>query len=393
MVEVKHSNSPWIYLAYSFITLSYLNVNILYIRLFLICASVSFIVFAIVVGNVFVDSLVFNSVFIIINGTYSYFLFIKYLPVKLTPLEEKIYKNDFSRVMDRRTFRDLIRKAYLRSFSEGGQITHHGNNFSGLFYVALINPNHKVTYIKKGREYFEIKENSWIGVVEYTMYEKEKKKIGAEIGIKSSKTETEENIKKKELHIKEKKIKVKWGLDAIVKECGEIAEINEEIYLQEDDACYVYEFPLAVLEKLFLDKDEGVLWKNALYSMWLGYTTKAIINVDEKVRKQMQRKKIGAISQIIEGEEYSQTARSLGPKSLGFKKIEHDQVPSEEDELNYERYMGTNTQLLSPNKHSQSQVEQLHKINNGHQGDNQSPHHEIDQEHINLEVNDERKFK
>jgi hypothetical protein len=384
MVEIKHSNTPWIYLAYSFITLSYLNVNILYIRLFLILASCFFITFAIVVGNVFLDSILFNSLFIIINGTYSYFLIIKYLPVKLTPIEERIYTKDFSRVMDRRSFRDLIRKAYLRSFSEGGQITHHGNNFSGLFYVALINPNHKVTYIKKGREYFEIKENSWIGVVEYTMYEKEKKKIETDIKIQSSKSETDENTKKKELHIKEKKIKVKWGLDAVVKECGEIEDINEEIYLTEDDACYVYEFPLTVLEKLFLDKDEGVLWKNALYSIWLGYTTKAIMDVDEKVRKKMQKKKIGAMSQIIEEQDYSQTAKSGDPRSSTYKKTHHDHVPSEEEELNYEKYMDTNTNkpLINSSVHPQTKVNQLHKINNGN---------EVDHEHVNIEINDEKK--
>ena len=110
-----------------------------------------------------------------INGTYCYYLLLRYLPIKLKPLEERIYEKDFKRVMDRRTFRDFIRKAHLRTFSEGGQICHHGNNFSGPFYVAKIKPGFKVIYIKKGKEYFEVKENSWIGVVEYMMYEKEKK--------------------------------------------------------------------------------------------------------------------------------------------------------------------------------------------------------------------------
>ena len=225
--------------------------NILFIRLFLIFASIFFICFACLVGNVFVDSLVFNSVFIIINGTYSYFLLLRYLPIKLSPLEERIYEKDFKRVMDRRTFRDLIRKAYLRSFSEGGQITHHGNNFSGLFYVAMINPKFKVTYIKKGKEYFEIKENSWIGVVEYMMYEKEKRKL-ISVPVTNTKIAQLPDKELKEIKKIKKNIKVKWGLDAVVKETGDLNEVLDPIYEEDDDPCYVYEFPLSV--NIFFNK-------------------------------------------------------------------------------------------------------------------------------------------
>ena len=36
---------------------------------------------------------------------------------------------------------------------------------------------------------------------------------------------------------------------------------------------------------MFLDKDDGITWKNALYAIWLGYTTKTIISVDNMVVK------------------------------------------------------------------------------------------------------------
>jgi hypothetical protein len=225
-------------------------VNILFIRLFLILASMFFIIFACLVGKVFVDSVVFNSVFIIINGTYSYFLLLKYLPIKLTPIEERIFQKDFKKVMDRATFRDFIRKAHLRTFSDGGQICHERNNFSGLYYVALINPNYKVVYIKKGQKYHSIKENSWIGVVEYMMYEKECLKM--ERLRNESQNRNEDPKKKKKL-----KGKVQWGLDAVVEEVpNKQTEVNytenvnetavENIYEEEDDPCYVYEFPLNV---------------------------------------------------------------------------------------------------------------------------------------------------
>ena len=149
--------------------------------------------------------------------------------------------------MDRRTFKNFIRRAHLRSFSEGGQICHDGNNFSGPFYVAMINPSFKIVYIKKGKEYFEVKENSWIGVIEYMMYEKNKIKT-FELERKQTKNIDETTTLKKKTKIP----KVKWGLDAVVRE--RLEEINDDnklnddnIFQEEDDPCYVYEFPLGVV--------------------------------------------------------------------------------------------------------------------------------------------------
>ena len=185
----------------------------------------------------------FNCVFIIINGTYCYYLLLRYLPIKLKPLEERIYEKDFKRVMDRMTFRDFIRKAHLRTFSEGGQICHHGNNFSGPFYVAMIKPGFKIVYIKTGKEYFEVKENSWIGVAEYMMYEKEKK-----IHDKQAKPTKTQKVEQEDANalIKYKKVKVRWGLDALVKENHEQNETRQQVFEEDEDPCYVYEFPLGV---------------------------------------------------------------------------------------------------------------------------------------------------
>lgn len=210
-------------------------------RLFLIVAAIFFLVFAIVVGNVFVDSVIFNCVFIIINGTYSAFLLMyRYMKIQLNPLEERIYEKDFKKVMDRRAFRNFIRSAHLRSFSEGGQICHYGNNFSGLFYVALINPNYSINYIKQGKLYMKVSENSWIGTVEFSLYEKSKKLESA----KNVKVQTPEE--KKETLKERNKRKVKWGLDAIVKEKEQEVIVTEQIFDEYDDPCYVYEFPLKV---------------------------------------------------------------------------------------------------------------------------------------------------
>lgn len=147
--------------------------------------------------------------------------------------------------MDRRTFKHFIRRAHLRTFSDGGQICHDGNNFSGPFYVAMVNPNFKIGYVKKGVEYMEAQENSWIGVIEYMMYEKNKIKSSATVTKVGNNNEENVSLKKKT-----KIPKVKWGLDAIVRERSEIgfeSKVEDPIFLEEDDPCYVYEFPLGVI--------------------------------------------------------------------------------------------------------------------------------------------------
>jgi len=275
----------------------------IFIRFFLITASVFFICFAITHGNVFADSVILNSIFIIINLVYSYFLLIKYLPIKLNPIEQRIFDKDFSKIMDKRTFRDLIRKAHLRTFSEGGQICHDGNKFSGLFYVALVNPNFKISYSKGGIEYFTAKENVWIGVVEYMMYEKENRIADSLKKIKSQTgqgQETSNLLKNKNFHAK-----VKWGLDCVVSERPTTDTIKDPIYEIEDDPCYVYEFPLGELEKLFKDKNEGTLWRNALFSIWLGYITSAIVGVDQAVisKKEMRKYRVDSLVNARETEQ------------------------------------------------------------------------------------------
>lgn len=222
--------------------------NILFLRLTLILASVWFTIHAIVIGNIWVDMVVFNIVFILINAIQSYFLLIKYLPIKLSPIEQRIFEKDFSKVMSKADFKDFIKKGYLRSVSAGGQICHLNNNFSGLYYIALINPNYKVYYIKNNKKFNSVDENSWIGVVEYMMFKKERL-------IQEVKNKQHNEVENKKPTWKKLKSKIKWGLSSVVEEIPDEekklikTEVkNDPFYEDDDDPCFVYEFPLEVGE-------------------------------------------------------------------------------------------------------------------------------------------------
>lgn len=194
-------------------------------RIILILASIFLTLHAIIMGRVFVDMVIFNIIFIIINIVYSIPLVYKKLKVNLNPIEERIYLREFGNVMDRYTFRKLIRKAKLVIKKKDEHVVKLNDKFDCLYYVALLNPSYTVDYYKEGEKIFSVKENSWIGVIEFSMHKKEEKKI--ELGI--------DDI-----------TPVTWGVSAKVNPTHQNIPMCEDIYNQYDEACYVYEFSLKV---------------------------------------------------------------------------------------------------------------------------------------------------
>ena len=73
-----------------------------------------------------------------------------------------------------------------------------------------------------------------------------------------------------------------------------------------------------------------MLWRNALYSIWLGYTTKAIIGVDAKVSQQEKFKKKEMIVTSLTNQIISTPSNQMKPSEIG---IEMKQVNLEDNEI------------------------------------------------------------
>ena len=223
-------------------------------------------------GNIFLDVIIFNGVFILINIYNSIPLFLKYLEVKLKPLEEKVYQENFKNYLSRRNFKKLISKSILNFYSNDSQITRLGNSFHSLYYIALIDPSYEVILIKDGVELYPLKENSWVGIIEYMKYLKIDK---SEILTKKRKIETHAQITGF--------LDLNWDVDCIIrKSSNSNNQPDRQINKDYPGACWVYSFSILELEKLF-DKDEGFFFRNILYSFWLLYTAKAVSNVDKQL--------------------------------------------------------------------------------------------------------------
>ena len=196
------------------------------------------------------------------------------LEVKLKPLEEKVYNENFKKYLSRRKFKILISKSVLSFYMKDSEITKSGNSFNCIYYIALIDPTYEVVLMKDGVDLYPLKENSWVGIIEYMKY------------LNVDKREMEANRKKirTDAHIMGY-INSNWGVDCIIRKSEYSIPITQErrnLFELYPAACWVYSFNLLELEELYNEND-GFNFRNILYSFWLYYTTKAVINVDKQL--------------------------------------------------------------------------------------------------------------
>ena len=205
-------------------------------------------------------------------------------------MEEKIFQKYFIDYLPRPKFKEFIRKADLRFFGENSQICNMGNSFTSLYYVGLIHEDFEVKLYKEDTDLHHLEEDYWVGITEFVKYIK--LKVDKEKAEKK-----EENLHKNEVKRKEVRgsgsINVKWGISSNIrkKEFNDdkiISKEREELYLDYPEPCYIYIFDIKDLEELFDDGEHGTLFRNSIYSIWLHYTSKVVIRLDNLIGSMMK---------------------------------------------------------------------------------------------------------
>lgn len=260
---------PCLYIAYIFLLFSYLTTNVLALRLNLILSAISFIIWSCIypATAIQVDTLVFNSLFIIINLYNSIPLFKELLPVSLSQIEELCYERDFKDYLTRREFKYFI-SHFTKKQSNLDQtvIINKGTKFVNLLYIAKINIGSEA-YIKKENEKIKfLREGAWCGVIEYMLYHEKNKNP----------------------------IDIIWGISVIFESGkGNSLGDNNQVNCDFDNGIEFYIIDLPTLFKLYDDYDYPFIFKNALQALWLMYTTNYIIEQDiELIRYQLADDKI-----------------------------------------------------------------------------------------------------
>lgn len=253
-------------------------------RLFIIGGSLNFLLFAILVGYIFIDGVIFNVIMISINIYHLFFLIRDKIEIKLSPIEENIFQKVFKNSMNRRTCKQVLDKGKFFHLSDNEYIAEQGKDYNGLYLVAYIKDNYNINIYIDNKL---LKKNSnsyrWIGVIEYDMY-----------------------LKKNTIN-NNKTIQTKWPVsikldinDEVTTNKNENNSINnidenKETNLNNKELdykypCYLYYFNIEDLEKLYNSKN-GINIKNALNSVWLDSLTHYIFEVDStlvKIKHQSQ---------------------------------------------------------------------------------------------------------
>jgi hypothetical protein len=117
---------------------------------------------------------------------------------------------------------------------------------------------------------------------------------------------------------------------------------------------YLILFKIQELEKLFQDKNEGSTWRNALYSEWLGYTTKAILKVDDSLKDKMIRRNHNESLRngTFENNRSSNVNYYLNPNSNNTYRIINNimnsaKIPTESNYLESQPDINTDRELIS----------------------------------------------
>jgi hypothetical protein len=221
--QAKQGFDNWMYIAYSFLLFSYININVLVLRLCLTIAAVFFVVWGFdPVRAVQLDCVIFSLIHILINIVMSVPLVKQIWPVKLSELEEEIYQRDFGSYMSKKQFKHMIKNFKLKTYdADDSQLCCYKSNFEYVIYVAKINPGWTVRLTKESSETLtELREGSWIGVIEY-MFEQDRKPNSPMI---------------------------KWGITATIRQDQPLTNrlTTENHIFKEDAGCIIYYFEIEV---------------------------------------------------------------------------------------------------------------------------------------------------
>ena len=162
-------SSSWLFeIMMTFSILSFIQVNVLYLRIVLISSAIFNIIWAFVGLKFQIDVIIFASTILIINIINSILLLIPILKIKVGKDELNLYYEIFSQFMTRYHYKKFIDSGKKEIFSHSSfRVVNEREQFGNLFLV--VNPqNAYKSYIRRNnqilREY--VRPYAWIGFPE-----------------------------------------------------------------------------------------------------------------------------------------------------------------------------------------------------------------------------------
>lgn len=210
--------------------LSYIQINFLYLRLVLFCASIWFILWGWLILDIALDLIIWNAVFALINIILAIPLFLSWLPVRLNKEESAIYEQHFKSFFTKKHFKILFKYATLETIYAPTELAVTGNQINKFIFIHFVSQNSEASLFAKGKKIASLGNGSWVGVIDAN----------------SALNQQRENIK--------------WDIDC------RVVKATDNYYIN------VIYFPVDKLKtKVFKNKKYGRWIEQSLEAMWLEY--------------------------------------------------------------------------------------------------------------------------
>jgi len=113
----------------------------------------------------YLDVIIFDSLFIVINAFLSFKLISRLIPPKFTDEQKRIYNEYFCKILRPLEFKRLLKYHRRRVFRVNTNVTAKGNCFESIFFVVNVSSDEvKVDVKLNGNSVASLANYSWVGI-------------------------------------------------------------------------------------------------------------------------------------------------------------------------------------------------------------------------------------
>lgn len=251
-----------------FIFLSYIQLNLIGLRLTLLIGSFFYGLWALIILEISGDTFLWNVCHIIINAALVIPLIVNAWPVRLRGEEKDIYTKYFKNNLSKKNFKFLLGKAKRKEVQIGAtQVIQQGNPFDELLFIYKIPQSKCVQIYYKDVPTVASLPGDFIGMIEAKMHltKARSKKFQEKEDKKDQKT-----ISRMKTLSQEKLI---WDISVKINNTN-ITDNRSVVY---------YRWELEDLNNILNNEEHGNTILNALYSKWLNRTISLIHEAQDRI--------------------------------------------------------------------------------------------------------------
>jgi hypothetical protein len=310
MKEISFFTNEYIFIANMLLLFSYLQTNMLILRLVFVAAYIFFTIFFLTLPSIAIDNVFFSVLFCFLNIYLSIPLISLLVPPDFNQEQREIYTNHFKDYITPRELYELYQVGKRKVYKVNSCLFKAGHEFSSLFFVSKIGKNCKIELRTGKKKLLNIKEYSWIGIPEYLQLLSTKSSIEKAL----EDNETGEWKIQANLYVgiagrrdSAGAFSLTYSFDDninIVNQADENPEKDTDRSMGEttllvDDTIIIYEFELKDIEKVANKLGYSIM--RGLHSIWLKYCSTIIKLVDRGIlehKEKMEKKKSDSIQAL-----------------------------------------------------------------------------------------------